>query len=159
IVLYGSYLCGETLSSPEIRAALIALVRADGRLGSGTLADIFHPTGDVEARQRWNALQRAGAEPEMAARPLQLTYAPDPRPFVDHVRHPVLVLHRKDDPAIRHGQARALCASLKDAVLTTLPGAAHFPWFGDADGLADAILAFLLGTKPRAAEAAGADLR
>jgi pimeloyl-ACP methyl ester carboxylesterase len=159
IVLYGSYLAGATLSTGAIREALVALVRADGRLGSGTLADIFHPTGDVEARKRFNALHRAGAEPEMAARLLELTYALDARPFVDRVRAPVLVLHRKNDVAVGHEQARTLCASLPDAVLTTLPGAAHFPWFGDADGLADAIVGFLVEVEGRPAGPAGAELR
>ena len=159
MVLFGSYLWGESLSTKEVREALIALVRADGRLGSGTLADIFHPTGDVEARERFNALHRASAEPEMAARLLELTYALDARPFVDRVGIPVLVLHRKDDFAIRHQQARTLCASLKDAVLTTLPGAAHIPWFGDADGLADAILGFLVGTEGRKSGPLRAELR
>jgi pimeloyl-ACP methyl ester carboxylesterase len=159
IVLYGSYLHGETLSSKELRDALIGLVRADGRIGSGTLADIFHPRGDAEARRRFNAIQRASAEPETAARLLELTYALDARPFVERVRAPALVLHRKDDLAVRNGEARALCASLKDAALTTLPGAAHPPWLDDGDAVAEAILSFLLGAQPRQAAGAGPELR
>lgn len=159
IVLYGSYLHGETLSPKEVREALIGLVRADGRLGARTLADVFHPGGDAEERRRFNAIQRASAEPETAARLLELTYALDARPFVEHVRAPVLVLHRKDDFAIRHQQARALCSSLKDAALTTLPGAAHMPWLGDGDGVAGAILAFFIGASRRVPSTATAELR
>src|SRR5262245_19369615 len=39
MVLYGSYLHGAEISSDELRVALVSLVRADGRLGSRTLAD------------------------------------------------------------------------------------------------------------------------
>src|SRR5262249_46091828 len=139
-VLYGSYLHGETLSSKELRDALIGLVRADGHLGARTLADIFHPRADAEARRRFTAIQRASAEPETAARLLELTYALDARPFVGRVRVPVLVLHRKHDLAVRHEEARTLCASLADAALTTVPGAAHAPWLDDGDAVAEAIL-------------------
>jgi pimeloyl-ACP methyl ester carboxylesterase len=159
MVLYGSYLRGETLSSKELRDALIGLVRADGRLGSRTLADVFHPTGDAEARRRFNATQRASAEPETAARLLELTYALDARPFAERVRAPVLVLHRKDDLAVAHDQARTLCASLEDAALTTLPGAAHLPWLDGGDAVAEAIVSFLVGSDARQAPAAGAELR
>lgn len=143
LVLYGSYLCGASLSTDAVRTALIALVRANGRLGSRTLADIFHPGADADARRRFNELQRESAAPETAARLLELTYALDARPFVDQVRAPTLVLHRKEDVAIAHEQARALAASLPGATLTTLSGGAHFPWHGDADSLLDAVVAFL----------------
>jgi pimeloyl-ACP methyl ester carboxylesterase len=149
IVLYGSYVCGETLSPKEVRDALIGLVRAPGRLGTRTLADVFHPAGDAESRSRFNDIQRASADAETAARLLELAYALDSRPFVDQVRAPVLVLHRKDDFAVRHGAARTLCASLKDAALTTLPGSSHQPWLGDGDGVADAILAFFAAAASR----------
>jgi len=112
MVLYGSYLFGERLSTKEVREALIGPVRADGRLGSGTLADIFHPTGDVEVRWHFNALHRDGAEPEMAAPLLELTYALDARPFVDRVRVSVLVLHRKGGRAGRAPAAPATAALL-----------------------------------------------
>src|SRR5260370_5757099 len=55
IVLYGSYLHGASLSSKQVRAALIALVRAHGKLGSRTLADVFHPTPSPAAPQRFHA--------------------------------------------------------------------------------------------------------
>jgi pimeloyl-ACP methyl ester carboxylesterase len=159
IVLCGSYLNGETLSPKEVRDALIALVRSHGRLGARTLADIFHPAGDAESRHRFNEIQRASADPETAARLLELSYALDARPFVEQVRTKLLVLHRKSDFAVHHGEARTLCASLKDAALTTLPGTAHVPWLEDGDSIADAILAFLTGASRLAPAAAAAELR
>jgi pimeloyl-ACP methyl ester carboxylesterase len=160
VVLYGSYLHGESLSPPEVRQALVALVRAHGRLGARTLADVFFPAADAEARERFNALQRESAEPETAARLLELTYDLDARPFTARVRAPVLVLHRKDDPTIRHDEARKLTVSLPQAVLTTLSGSAHMPWLGDGDALIEAIAGFLGGSSsPRGQAGRDASLR
>ena len=149
MVLYGSYLHGDALAPSDVRAALVALVRADGRLGSRTLADIFYPSGDADARQRFNDLQRTSAAPETAARLLELTYALDARPFLDRVRAPVLVLHRKDDRAIAYAHGRALSASLPTSMLATLPGSAHMPWYGDSDSVADAVIDFLVDAPAR----------
>ncbi len=149
IVLYGSYLCGASLSPEAVRTALVGLVRADGRLGSRTLADIFHPTADADGRRRFNQLQRESADPETAARLLELTYSLDAGPYVDRVRAPVLVLHRKDDHAIAHEHERTVTASVNGATLTTLPGTAHHPWLGDAAPVLDQIIAYLGAELPR----------
>jgi pimeloyl-ACP methyl ester carboxylesterase len=149
MVLYGSYLCGTSLAPEAVRTALIALVRANGRLGSRTLADIFHPTADAEGRSRFNQLQRDSADAETAARLLELTYSLDAGPYVDRVRAPVLVLHRKDDRAIAHEHGRTLTASLHGATLTTLPGTPHHPWLGDAAPVLEQILAYLGAEAPR----------
>jgi pimeloyl-ACP methyl ester carboxylesterase len=161
IVLYGSYLHGASLSSKEVRAALIALVRANGRLGSRTLADIFHPTASPDARKRFNALQRESAESETAARLLELTYSLDARPFAGRVRSPVLVLHRKGDHAIHHDQARTLAASMPGATLCMLDGSSHMPWHEHGDVLVDAITGFLgrASLKTESAKEGDAELR
>ena len=158
IVLYGSYLHGETLSPPEVRQALVGLVRSHGRLGGRTLADLFNPNGDAEARRRFDQILRASAEPDIAAQLLELTYALDARAFLRDLRAPVLVLHRKDDPTVRFDEGRRLCASIPGAALSTLAGGAHMPWHGDADALADAIVAFLT-EMPRRTSQASAELR
>ena len=77
LVLYGGFVRGCELASAEVRDALVALVRAGGTLGSRTLADMFHPTADAAGRLAFLAGMRASAEPEMAARLLELTYALD----------------------------------------------------------------------------------
>jgi pimeloyl-ACP methyl ester carboxylesterase len=162
IALYASFLCGEFLGPKDTQSALVALVRADGRIGSRTLADLFCPTFDAEARRRFNQLQRASAEPDTAARLLELTYALDARPFVDRVRGPVLVLHRKDDRAIRCDQGRTLAASLPNATMTTLPGSSHMPWHDDGDAIIDSLFDFFGvpgGARSSPAAQDGAELR
>ena len=141
VVLYASYLAGEFLLPPDAQRALVALVRTHWGLGTGTLAELFHP-GDGEAQRRFKENQRKSADAEVAARLLELTFALDARPFVDRVRAPVLVLHRKGDPVIPHAEARRLATALPRSELVTLEGAAHHPWDGDGDAVASAIEAF-----------------
>jgi hypothetical protein len=118
------------------------LVRADGRLGSLTLADIFYPNSDAAARKRFNALQRDSADPETAARLMELSYSLDARSFAERVHIPVLVLHRQHDRAVRYEMGRALAASLPNATLSTLTGVSHMPWHEDSDAVVDAICSF-----------------
>ena len=141
LVLFASYLAGESLLTPSAQRALAALVRTHWGLGTGTLADLFYP-GDGEGQRRFKENQRKSAEPEIAARLLELTFALDARPFVDRVRAPVLVLHRKGDSVIPHAEARRLATALARAELVTLEGSAHLPWEGDGDAVASAIEAF-----------------
>ena len=143
IILCGSYLRGASLSPSKVKAALIALVRAHGQLGSRTLADIFYPSADAEARRRFNALQRDSAKADTAVHLLELTYALDARPFASRVRAPVLVLHRKGDNAVPYQEGARVAASLENATLCTLRGRSHLPWHEDGDSVVDAISAFL----------------
>jgi hypothetical protein len=140
-VLFASYLAGESLLTPDAQRALAALVRAHWGLGSGALAELFYP-GDGEGQRRFKDVQRNSADAEVAASLLELTFALDARPFVDRVRAPVLVLHRKGDRVIPHAEARRLATALPSAELVTLEGTAHHPWDGDGDAVASAIEAF-----------------
>lgn len=141
LMLYASYLAGETLSPPDVQRALAALVRAHWGLGTGTLAELFYP-GDGEGQRRFKAIQRESADSEIAARLLELTFALDVRSLVDRVRVPTLVLHRKSDHVIPHAEARRLAAALPRAELVTLEGKAHMPWEEDGDAVASAVEAF-----------------
>lgn len=142
LVLYASYLDGTALAPPEMRSALTALVRAHWGLGSGTLADLFYGK-DADARRRFKALQRAGADAETAARLLEQTLSLDARPYVEDLRTPVLVLHRRGDRVIRYEHGRTLAATLPRAELVTLEGTEHLPWDGDGRAVVDAACSFL----------------
>src|SRR5262249_27689661 len=141
LVLFASYLAGESLLPLEAQQALAALVRAHWGIGSSTLAELFYP-GDGEGQRRFKELQRKSADAEVAAKLLELTFALDARPFVERVRAPALVIHRKGDRVIPHAEARRLATALPRAELVTLEGAAHHPWDGDGDAVASAIEAF-----------------
>jgi DNA-binding CsgD family transcriptional regulator len=56
------------------------------------------------------------------------------------VRAPAVVLHRREDRAIPFALGRDLAAALPDAGFVALEGADHYPWFGDTDAVARAML-------------------
>jgi pimeloyl-ACP methyl ester carboxylesterase len=142
MVLYGSYLEGRKLAPDKVKQALVALVRAHWGLGSRALTDIFYPGADTAVQRAFKTLQREASDAETAARLLELTYALDASPFVEHVAASVLVLHRKDDRAIAYPQGRELAARLSGARFVTLDGSVHMPWEGDAQAIVDAVVAF-----------------
>ncbi len=52
LVLYGTYAHGGALAPRQVRRAIGALVRDSWGLGSGALADLFHPGADASTRRR-----------------------------------------------------------------------------------------------------------
>ncbi|MFL6203807.1 MAG: alpha/beta fold hydrolase [Acidimicrobiales bacterium] len=139
LLLYGAYADGSSITSPEVRDALLATVRSHWGLGSRVLADLFlGESGSVE-QERYARYQRAAASPETAARLLHLVYRNDVRMEAAEVRAPTLVVHRRGDRAIPYDSGRALAAAIPRATLVPLDGSAHFPWAGDAQAVARAL--------------------
>jgi pimeloyl-ACP methyl ester carboxylesterase len=157
VVLYGSYLEGANVATPEVKRALPSLVRAHWGLGSTALADVFYPGADAAVQQAFRALQRDATDAETAARLLELTYALDSSPFVDGVEASVLVLHRRQDRAIPFEEGRQLASRIRGARFIPLEGRVHVPWAGDTRPLLDALLAFV--TDGARAETTEAELR
>jgi hypothetical protein len=151
LVGYGTYLDGNHLAKEEVKSALVNLVRAHWGLGSQALADIFFQGADAATQQRFVVLQREGADAETAARLLELTYALDATPFVSDVLAPALVMHRRDDRAIRYEEGRKLAGRLRNATFVTLEGRIHLPWAGDAAAVLRGVRDFLGGRDPRPA--------
>ena len=149
VVCYGAYAEGGRIGTPQTRSALASLVRAHWGMGSKALADVFQPDADTETLKRFAALQRDSANAETAARLLELTYVLDVTACAKDVRAPVLVLHRRGDRAIPHGEGRDLAARLPNATFVTLEGNSHLPWAGDASALLKEVEDFL-GVPPSA---------
>lgn len=148
LVLWGGYLHGGALASPEVKSALVALVRASWGVGARALADIFAPGISAEEASDFAASQRSSATAAMAARLLQLTYDLDAREDAPRVRCPTAVLHRTGDRAIHFEAGRQAAAAIPSAELVPLDGDAHLPWYGEARRAADAVLRFLGGASP-----------
>jgi DNA-binding CsgD family transcriptional regulator len=133
---------------------MVRLVREHWGLGSRVLADLFMPGAERRERDAFVAYQREVASPEEAARALAAVYELDAAPRLADVTAPAVVLHRREDRAIPFALGRELAAALPDAGFVALEGADHYPWFGDADGVARAMLRALgveLGAIPPAA--------
>ncbi len=153
LVLYGSYVDGADVSDPEVRKAMIALVRAHWGLGSRALADVFFPEIERDRLDRYTARQRESSDAETAACLLDLTYRLDVRSIARRVRAPTAVVHRRRDRAIPLAAGRELAASIPGATFVSLDGKSHPPWEGASD-VPDTILGFLRGEPGAAAGAA-----
>jgi pimeloyl-ACP methyl ester carboxylesterase len=148
LVLYGGFAAGHKLATPELRSALIALVRANWGMGSKALADLFAPGLSPELAQQFGVLQRETCAPETAARLLELMYRFDVEEAAKRVRAPTLIAHRRKDRAIPFEMARQLASLIPTAELVTLDGNEHLPWYGDAQSVIDTTLRFLAGRSP-----------
>jgi pimeloyl-ACP methyl ester carboxylesterase/DNA-binding CsgD family transcriptional regulator len=139
LLLYGAYANGSSITSPEVREAIVATVRSHWGLGSRVLADIFLGEANSVEQERLARYQRAAASSETAAALLELVYRTDVRGELDRVRAPTLVVHRRGDRAIPYLLGRELAAGIRGATLIPLDGSAHFPWAGDARSVARAL--------------------
>jgi pimeloyl-ACP methyl ester carboxylesterase/DNA-binding CsgD family transcriptional regulator len=148
LLLYGAYADGSSITSPEVREAIVSTVRSHWGLGSRMLADIFLGEADSAEQERFARYQRAAASPEIAAALLELVYRNDVRPDLERVRAPTLVVHRRRDRAIPYHLGRELAAAISGAMLVPLEGSAHFPWVGDAQSVARAVRSILAPEPP-----------
>jgi len=132
LALFGAFAHGAAVAPEALRTAIVATVRAHWGTGSRLLADVWLPGATAALRDRFAALSRDSASPEVAATTLEAIYATDVRGCLEAVTAPTLVLHRRDDRAVPHAQGRDLAARLPNARFVTLPGAMHLPWLGNA---------------------------
>ena len=143
IALFGAYARGADLAPPEVRASVLAMVRAHWGLGSRVLAEVWLPGADADERAELTEYQRSAADPQTAAALLALAYDLDVRASFARLRLPALVLHRRGDRAAPFDSARELAALIPGARLLPLDGSAHPPWHGHAASVVEATLAFL----------------
>lgn len=148
LLLYGAYADGPSITSPEIREAIIATVRSHWGLGSRVLADLFLGDADRDEQRRLARYQRAASSPETAAILLELTHRNDVRSELARVRAPTLVVHRRGDRAIPYRLGRELAAAIPGAAIVPLAGSAHFPWAGDWQSVARALRSVLAPEAP-----------
>jgi pimeloyl-ACP methyl ester carboxylesterase len=120
LILYGGYADGPQVAAAEVRAAMLALVRAHWGLGSDVLADLFLPDASAETKEHFVRLQRGAAPAEVACGLLAQCYETRVGDLLETVAAPTLVLHRRGDRAIPYRLGRDLAARIPDAA-----GVAH----------------------------------
>lgn len=157
LVVYGSYADGRALAPPEVRASMVDVVRAHWGLGARLLADVFMPGASGEGRAAFAAFQRNAASREVAAALLELIYASDVRVDLTRVAAPALVLHRRQDRAIRHALGREVASLISGARFEELEGQTHLPWHGDGLAVVAAAAPFLGIPAPRSPLPAAGD--
>jgi pimeloyl-ACP methyl ester carboxylesterase/DNA-binding CsgD family transcriptional regulator len=143
MVVYGMCASGRDLAPAEVRASVVALVRAHWGLGLKALAGAFvtDPTAqDIDALARF---QRASASAAVAAQLLAVYYDSDVRALLPAIRARTAVLHREADGGTRFELGREVAALIPGATLIPLPGSSHLFYHGDWLPVLDATLTFL----------------
>lgn len=144
LVLFGTYASGpRTYPREELRATMIALVRAHWGIGAKAVADLLVPHATGEEASQLARVQRESATPEVAARALEAFYAADVSEMLSSVGCPALVLHYTGDRAIPYSAGQEIAALLPDARLVPLDGVAHLPVATDLDRVATVIEEFI----------------
>ena len=145
LILYSGFARGGAMMPRETLEASAQLVRADWGMALRMLAAHMLPNAS-SADLRWFArFQEVAAEPEMAARLLEHTWAMDVRNDLADIEAPTLVLHNRDDQVVPLSAAEELAAVIPRAQLHLLEGNEHDPFIRDSGTVAEAILAFVDG--------------
>jgi pimeloyl-ACP methyl ester carboxylesterase len=163
LILYGTCARGKAVSTEELRAAMISLVRAHWGLGSETLTNLFLPGASPEVAESFSHYQRECATPEMAAKLVGILYEADVVHLLPSIRVPTLVLHRQREKVIPFALGRDLASLIPNARFVPLEGRDHIPWYGDSDSVLHAIAEFLgdpvtVGQAVKSGQAAAPDL-
>jgi pimeloyl-ACP methyl ester carboxylesterase/DNA-binding CsgD family transcriptional regulator len=143
LLLYGGWVRGRDVASPDVQQHVLGLISQHWGLGSDVLADIFAPDADAATRKAFIEYQRAAASADTVRTMLALSYRVDVTDVLARISAPTLVVHRERDRAAPVAQGRELAERVPGAELAVLPGRAHLPYIGDVDALVRVIRRYL----------------
>lgn len=143
LVLYGGWVDGADVATPEIQTHVIGLVREHWGLASGLLADVFAPDADAGTRAAFVRYQQEAADASTACAMLRAAYQVDLREVLPRITAPTLVIHRDRDRAAPIAEGRRLAAGIAGAQFVEVSGRSHLPYIGDASALTRPIRRFL----------------
>lgn len=119
----------------------------------GTPASIkaFAPdfADDPALRGWWSRMLRLGSSPGNMRALLRTLAITDLRSQLRRVSVPTLVMHRREDRAVRVGAGRHLAENIPNARWLELPGATHWWWLGDTAPILSALTDLLNGASVR----------
>jgi class 3 adenylate cyclase len=120
----------------------------DERWGEGALADLFlGPIAEIDGvRELFGRAQRSGASPTMGKYLWQALMEIDVRDILGSVEAPTLVLGQAGDQIAPLEAAKAMAASIPNAIFNELLAGDHLA--GDPEVLTSAILDFVIGAQP-----------
>ncbi len=109
--------------------------------------ETFAPSlaGEPQARAWWAGLLRASSSPGAIKGLLQALRDSDVRHLLNRVSAPTLVLHRRNDRAVRVGAGRHLASRIPQARFVELDGADHWAFAGDQQPVIAEIASFIGG--------------
>jgi pimeloyl-ACP methyl ester carboxylesterase/DNA-binding CsgD family transcriptional regulator len=143
LVVYGTCADGGDLAPADVRASIVALVRAHWGLGLKALAGAFITDPTTDDLAAFTELQRASASAAVAARLLEVYYDTSVRAMLPAVQAPTAVLHREGDRGTRFELGREVAALIPGSTLIPLAGSSHLFYYGDWQAVLQATLGFL----------------
>ena len=143
LVLYGTCANGADLAPAQVRASIVALVRAHWGLGSKVLTGMFVPDPSAQDVEAFTRLQRASATAAVAGRLLEVYYGTDIGALLPVIQARTAVLHREADSATPFELGREVATLIPGATLIPLPGTGHLFYQGEWEPVLDAALGFL----------------
>jgi DNA-binding SARP family transcriptional activator/pimeloyl-ACP methyl ester carboxylesterase len=107
--------------------------------------ETFAPSlaGDPQARAWWAGLLRAASSPGGISAVLEAFRDADVRQLLPQIAMPTLVLHRRNDKAVRIASGRDVASRIKGAQFVELDGHDHWFFAGDQQPVLDAIRRFI----------------
>lgn len=113
--------------------------------------EAFAPSlaGDPQARAWWAGLLRAASSPGGISAVLDAFRDADVRHLLPQIAVPTLVLHRRDDKAVRIAAGRDVASRIKGAVFVELDGHDHWFFAGEQRPVLEAIKRFTEGLAKR----------
>lgn len=135
LILYGAYSRGAQARpgyDAEEDQALLTLIRKGWGRDTPAFRQVFtsqffRSDADPGLIAHFNELQRVSATPETAARYYQSCHRRgDGRDLYRQIRIPTLVIHSRDDLAVRAEEGRLLASIIPGAQLVLLPSGAHY---------------------------------
>jgi len=135
LILYGAYSRGAQARpgyDAEEDQALLTLIRKGWGRDTPAFRQVFtsqffRSDADPGLIAHFNELQRVSATPETAARYYESCHRRgDGRELYRQVRTPTLVIHSRDDLAVRADEGRLLASIIPGAQLVLLPSGTHY---------------------------------
>jgi pimeloyl-ACP methyl ester carboxylesterase len=150
LCLYGSYVSGADVATPDLRDALANLVKAHWGIGSDALTAMLLPGASPQESETFSRNQRDWSSAPKAAELLRLSCDMSAVDVLPRVCTESLIIHRREDRTIPLEAGRRLAAELPQARFMILDGRVHLPWI-DGDAIADTVHSFLAGKEAFAA--------
>lgn len=157
LILYGSFADGTRLAPDEVKTSFLSFIRSAWGLGSKALVDLMIPGADAETRAWFAHLQQESASAEMAAALMETNYRYTVTELLSKLDLPTVVIHRRDEIAVRLSRARELAAGIPNAHFVVLEGTSNMPFLEDAESVLRAIAAFFGDPIPTSYESALAE--
>ena len=143
LALYGTCVDGRALASADVRASVVALVRAHWGLGLRVLAEVFVADLTEEEVAAFHRFQRVSSSGAVAGRLLEVYYDTDLAPVLPRVQARTAVLHRVSDTGTPFELGREVAASIPGATLIPLSGSSHLYYHGEWQEVLASLLGFL----------------